>query len=409
MKCTLSLAAFCLTICLTACNREIPIPPPSAPGSMHINLTTSNAGEEIIFSETNGKILLDTMSPFPNPLVATLNTKQSLIDISYIDYYSFVPAYFISTYKGVDPAKWSTLTIGSALVPYPSLNSTQGTVVYKNTPSVSLTDLMAVDYTGGYTDQTTGPVNGYLNVTYSQYAPHNYLYLLLPQAGLYNFHAPAGPADTVDLSHMDTVVSLNFNKPSAYTITDASLNGILDTADYSKSVFLYNTIAGLPDVEYPRKLVQKMELLVSASKPDSGYASYYSYSDSVPGTLPFQDENAYKISSASSSNFTVGFTTAHPTIYSAYYSNNSNLDNSTLRYAINASPDSTHLDPQAMLNTLKNAKLLQGQALSNLQLNNFYMETDAGFDYNGFINYSHNPAQLQTQRVPWWLTFSKNF
>jgi hypothetical protein len=409
MKRTLSLAVFCLSLLLSSCLREIPIPPGHPSGSMHINLTTSNAGEEIIFSESNGKILLDTMSPYPNPLVATLNTKQSLIDISYIDYYSFVPAYFVSTFKGIDPTKWATLTPGTFLVPYPNLNSTQASVVYKNTPPVSLADLVAVDYTGGYTDQATGPVNGYLNVTFSQYSPNNYLYLLLPHAGLYNFHVPTGATDTIDLSHMDTAVALNFNKPSAYTITDASLNGIFDTTDYSHSVFLYNTIAGLPDVEFPRKLVQKMELFVSASKADSGYASYYSYSDSVPTTLPFQDETSYKISSSSYTNFTIGFTTAHPAYYSTYWSNNSNLNNSTVRFSISASADSTNLDPQAMLSSLKNAKLLQGQDLSNFQLNNLYFETDAGLDYNSLNDYEHNPALLQSQRLPWSLTFSKTF
>ena len=59
--------------------------------------------------------------------------------------------------------------------------------------------------------------------------------------------------------------------------------GYWDTSNFTQSVSLYNQeqVPGLPDVEYPRKLVQTKELYVSASKANGGSADYYGYGDTV--------------------------------------------------------------------------------------------------------------------------------
>jgi hypothetical protein len=405
MKSTLILraAALPLILLLSSCWKEKRIPPPP-PAIMHIDLATVTPNQEVIFTDSNGKVLLDTMSPYPNPLVADLKTSQTLLNISIIGYYDVISQYVVSTDVGVNPSTWKLLAPQSYAVPYPALTPAQSSIVYKNVPaSLSTTHLIASDFAGVGEAIPFGPTNGYLNLSYTEYNPGNYLYLLFPSSGLYNFHIPKGTNDTVDLSHLDTVISFNFTKPAEYTVNFVELNGILDTADFTQSVSLYNQeqIPGLPDVEYPGKLVQTKELYVSASKANGGSADYYGYGDTVAKTLPFTDESAYNISASLNTNFSVGFTAVHPTDWSTEWSN------TAVRFTTTASPTDTHLNAEALLATLQNTKMLKGQNLTGLILNYFYFETSAGMDMAEFYNYTHDPARLKTQRLPSLVGFTK--
>jgi hypothetical protein len=72
-----------------------------------------------------------------------------------------------------------------------------------------------------------------------------------------------------------------------------------------------------------------------------------------------------------------------------------------------ASPDSTNLNPQALLTSL-NSKILKGQTLSGLSLSAFFFENATGLDYAGFFSYVHNPAQLKSQQVSSSVMFQQN-
>jgi hypothetical protein len=345
---------------------------------MNINLSTSTPNEEIIITETGGKVLLDTMSPYPNALVATLKTNQTLVDYSLVYYDTVNTKYVIKTCKGVNPSKWLSADAQSYLVVYPARTSIQANVVYKNVPPVSLASIWLIDYVGNLGDGYSYPP-GYILVNYSQASPSDYVYLLLGAVGLYNFHIPQGVNDTVDLSHMDTAVTLNFNLPSTFTVQSTTLNGIIDTTDLSKSLWLFLYLPGVQtwNLEYPRKLVQEMELLVNASNSTNGYATYYSYGDTISPTLPLLDQSAYTLSSTQFNNFAEQFTTVHPSYYYSQWMGGKII------YQLYASPDSTNLNPQALLTSL-NSKILQGQALSGLSLSTFYFENATGLDYADF-------------------------
>lgn len=374
---------------------------------MHINLATSFANEEVIISDSGGKVLLDTMSPYPNPLVATLPTAQTLVDLALVTYDTVHTTYFVTDYKGVNPSKWTNLeSSGYYNVVYPHAPSTitNTAAVYVNPPAVAYTNLLCNDYVSGFGSTSGMPAPGYLDVTYQLNAPGNYTYLIFPLSGLYNFHIPPQTgADTTDLSKMDTATIVNFTKPPDYTIQSIALYGIIDTTDLARSVYLYNKYSteAIPDLEYPGTTVEDMELFITATNAD-GTAHYYSYGNSIPSNLAFPEPSSYTVSSNQGNNFAVNFGSNQPSYYFTQWGNGK------IGLTLFAPGDSTSLNPQAIL-TAMNSKLMQGQSFSGLQLNDLFFETPAGLDCAGFFALEHNPAQLQTQRVPSSVSFFKSF
>jgi hypothetical protein len=371
---------------------------------MNINLTNvlTTTGAEVIISESDGTVLLDTLSPFNGPLVATLKTNQSLVDFTYINYDSGGNDYYVMTYKAVNPSLWSSLEPGQYWAPIGPMTPTTGAVYYKNVPNVSLNYFWLNDYVGSSGGSITSQGPGYLGLTYTKYGDSNYVYLLFPESGLYNIHLPQSPTDTVDLSHMDTAVIMSFNVPAQYTVNSTTLVGIMDTTNYARSLILYENFPGLPEMEYPAKGVQKYESSVSAQYGNNGYAGYFSYGDSVPSTIPFPAGPVYTITSPLYSEFTVQFNASTPTYYQSYWAN------SKVQWALNYSPDSANINPQKLLTSL-NSKMLQGQDLSTMPTHSFGYTSSPGMVYADWWTYLFNPAQQNAKRVNTVLSFDQSF
>ena len=411
---TLSTLSLALFFCLSSCSKHhdappVTPPPPPVVGTVNINLATAPlaAGAlEVIISESGGKVLLDTNGPFNNSLVATLHTNQKLLDYTRIDYNSFSSRYEVTTYKAVDLSNWSLLSQSDYSAPIPPLPSKQASLLYINAPLSNVISIWMNDYFGSNSiNPISGPPNTY-GVTYTQHGTNNYMYLLFGGTGRYNFHIPQGLTDTVDLSHMDTAVALNFKVPVGYTVTSTSLIGIMDTTDFGRSLILYNNLlyTGAPDMIYPRKQVQKFEPYVYAANGNGKNSFlYYGYGDSIPATLPIPDaSSAYTISTSLNTNFSVKFGSASPSYYYCAW------QSAGISWTLNCPPDSTTLNPVGLLTSL-NSKMLKGQDLSGLAPALFGYESAQGFKYQDFISYVHNSDMIKTRRVPVSIKFTQTF
>jgi hypothetical protein len=240
---------------------------------------------------------------------------------------------------------------------------------------------------------------------YSQFGTNNYLYLLFPGSGLYNFHIPKGLTDTVDISHMDTAVTVNFKMPPGYTVTSSTLLGIMDTTDPGRTLMLYtNVLTGSPDMVYPRKLVQKYEPYINANNGvGKNYFSYYGYGDSIPSTLPIPDlSEAYTISSSKNTNFSVKLGAVNASYYSTTW------NGTGIHFTLVCPPDSTTINPVGILTSL-NSKMLKGQNLAGIAVAGFLYESAQGFGYQDFLSYTHNSNFIKTRRVPESITFGQAF
>jgi hypothetical protein len=412
----LSILFLCL---LFSCNKDKPaapsITPPVSPGTptdstLSVNLTYPNTDPvtslgtsfELIISEASGTILLDTVALFNTPISAILKTRQSSVDLTTVVHNLRTGIYGMTVYKTVQPANWvytSTDFSGTALPP-----SSPGEVYYKNVPPAA--GLLNYEFSTYYTLGSSATIypNGDIDEKYTYY-PGDVTYLLLPTLGLYKFQPAAGIDDTLDLSQMDTTVNVHFTKPSLYTTISATLDGIMDTTNISKFLFLYDFSSPNPlaDLEYPaKKFVQKYSLSVSGSNSNNESVSYSNYSDTVATVLPFPLPSSYNLSSTQNNNFTVSFNSPSPLYYETEWTTG------TIELITFAPSDSTVLQPLNLLTSLK-SRLLQGQATGSLTLAGFGFGSAEGATYQTYFSTQFTPTQASTK--PWVTTtnYWKNF
>ena len=366
---------------------------------------------EVIISEPGGHILLDTVTTSNGPLVTTLTSPDSLIDVTTItkDTSGY---YAVYAYKGANPSGWGwSEPLPSYQLQYPTGPYTQASLFCKNLPpQANLTTPSAIFYDVILNNLAyEGNLTGYDNVAntvsvgYNRFA-NAYNYLLLQYSDLYTLYKPQSDDDTIDLTHLDTAVKVLFNRPYPYTIifygsqNPTMLVGLPDTTDLSQAI-LFSAIGHQltyssdgADFEIPKMAMQKYELRLDATISNNDQVYFYSYANSIPATPVFLDPNSFTVLSTQSDSFSINFTAIHPSYYYTQWSTN----NVTLQ--LWASPDSNTVHPVSFLNGLK-SKLLKGIPYSNLQLTNLQLETTAGYAYGAFLYNNSSPASSNVPRV----------
>lgn len=426
-----AIIGLCLILCLYACKKNNDAHPSSGgstTGSTTGTLSFStpvDSAMELIVSETAGKVLLDTVFANKGTLSTALQTNDTLFDLTIIttvNGFGAQPDHFVFTYKAVNLARWQTIFTGGYGAPTGSIPaSTAANITYINAPYISapLTDFWftilfsnSKFYDEGVTGSSYGPGADYgpsiVEFQYTQYG-NNPEYILFPGSGQYKFHTYVTSNDTVDLTQMDTAITVKFTRPAEYaTITSCNLVGYWDTTNYFNATLLFSQQQGQPityaiaDVEYPKEQCQAYELSASFANSNNDGVSWYSYGNTVPATLSLPDESAYTLSSSTSSLFSLNFTSSQPTYYETQYSEGG------VYWTYYAAPDSTTLHPISFLTAL-NSKLLQGQNLGALSLNSFNFVTAQGLNYLNYFDYLTDPALLKIRRLPTVVSFTKNF
>jgi hypothetical protein len=253
-----------LLCCLYACKKNNDAHPStgnsgtSGTGTLSFS-TPADTAEELIVSDSGGKVLLDTVFLNNGTFSTTLHTSDTLVDVTLIgrvDGFGGPPDYLVSTYKAVNLARWQTDLPGNYVVPLGTLPAhTTANLTYINAPFIStyLTDpyfyltilfsdmpLYDVDQTFKY---DPGVNNGPATISYQYNQYGNDLdYILFESSGQYKFHTHVTDNDTVDLTEMDTAVIVTFSRPAEYAkIVSCSLVGYWDTTNnYTNSTLLYS-------------------------------------------------------------------------------------------------------------------------------------------------------------------------
>jgi hypothetical protein len=384
-------------------------PHPLPTNGIPINLTYPEGNPvygkqiELIITEPGGAILMDSIIPVNTAIITTLRTSQKLVDVTTVVNDSSAGQIYVTTWKAVDPTQWTT--------PYPNgynirdynTSGAAAQLYYTNLPArwtanVTFADGVnsgwssAVPSTGSAT-----PPYGNLGVNYSMHAG-NYAYFLFPIQKRYNFHIPAGTADTVDLSQMDTAIKVNYYRPG-YIFTACNMVGDMDTTNIDRALLLYAPTFGpgfdttaVQNFCYPPTLVEKYELRIFAHTPDKqNYLSYYSYGPQVPATMPFPDSTGYTLNSTQPDDFSVTLLTVKPSYLSIEYAT-SNVD-----WVVFGSPDSTQLHPLSRLSSL-NSKMLRQQNLGSLSFASFGYGTADQLNYQDYFSFVCNEQRASTSR-----------
>jgi len=416
-KLLLSTIIFLFFIFLFSCSKKdqphsIPlIPPIDSIGAMNINLSYplgtgfSSTMFELIISTKSDSVLLDTSINFTDTLLTKIRTNEKLVNVTTIYYNGNFLTYYVNTYKAVNPSEWNQLIqAGNGIYfPLPHQSSfTQGSIHYINTPTnYSGYPYFYASYSSGYHSTLAAD---YVDEGYDKY-PNAYTYLLFPSTGLYKLYSPTKDLDTVDLSHMDTAVSMNFTKSAQYNISSVNLYGTPDTTDFTKFLLLYSSPVinyHGADIEYPHQSIQQFVLHVNGQNNNNCYVDYTAYADSVPLSLPFPDESYYAILNNQNNNFSVEFLNTMPSYYRTTWAN------SQISFNIYTSPDSTHLQPYNFLRSL-HSQILKNLDITNLSLSQFWFENATNMNYSTFFKYYFNRDENKKRPLHSTTTFEKTF
>jgi hypothetical protein len=409
MRITTNLCLLITLLSFFGCSKSGPSGPPSntspVTGTMRINLTYPNdQGSqtfELIVSQPNGVILLDSVASINIPVIATLHTNDSLVDVTTVRFIQGSNNYGVNVFKGVNAATLSTTALGSYKLQTQVGTTAPANIAYTNVPSGiysgagSLNNTLFTNFPG---NEFTGlNLSGNILQVYYNQSAGNYAYLLMPTVGLYNLHMPTSTADTVDLTNMDTALSLTFNRTYPFTVVQAgsSFIGIPDTTNLNQiigfsSIFQPYSRSGV-DFEYPKVTVEMYELYVAAEDSTGDYGYYY-YGSNIPTTLPFPRASDFLITSKQASGFSVSFPGTMPSYYRTQW------NSASVIMSIYASADSGSQKPLTWLTGL-HSSLLESVSYSGLTLSQIEIDDVAGMNYGASIAYASSAAALATRKV----------
>src|SRR3984957_15393613 len=197
---------------------------------------------ELLISEPGGKILFDTVKNYNQIITTDLQTSATLVDVSVIYPYNYAPGqaqYFAYTYKGVNLAGWKNIPLSDSVpgMVYPIANG-NATLALTNiaVPPAFLWQFMSND-----NNDTTHSPQGVsytdnLTVTYPNEGDQ-YAYIAFPYNGLYKLHKIGGVNDSVDLSQLDTAITLSFTWSTEYDL-NILLYDYMDSANLSNRLLL---------------------------------------------------------------------------------------------------------------------------------------------------------------------------
>ncbi|HEV2478471.1 MAG TPA: hypothetical protein VGS79_02355 [Puia sp.] len=401
---------------LAACHKDkasLALPALDSAGiskDININLTyrdtqdsAKNDQWEVIISEPAGKVLLDTISPVNTALSAHLHTASYVVNATYVFRGTTYNTYSVTTYRNVDPRSWTampapylSLILGDTISPSERITYYTHPPYLSNFEGTDFNDIIVSDYTwalglaGNPDYQPTDPTYqpGGLLTVYNWAHGGNPVYTLFPQPGFYNFHTPPATGnDTVNLTHMDTTIKVNYRVPASYSIFFNTLLGYADTTNLNRSMtlFINEYIGGNPypaDLEYPPTGVQAYDLDLEASNSATGeFIAYLNYDTRVPSSVNWLTSADYTLNANLQDSFNIHFNGVKPTFYDMKWRSGK------IEFEMYSAPDDATLHPYTWFTHL-GSKLLNGQSIPSLSPLNLYFVEATGLpsDFNGYLN-----------------------
>ncbi|HEV2478470.1 MAG TPA: hypothetical protein VGS79_02350 [Puia sp.] len=367
---------------------------------------TGNIYVELIISEPGGKVLLDTVTLKGTPITASLHTNATRVDLTSVCYESFLKFYQAVTCKDVNPSNWTNDNLLSYQAPVgirPAILPVD-TIWYTNVPGENMALFSESPFGNVLTDLTRPTTIGFGYF----YVPGNYAYMSIQSLLLYKFYQPQKATDTVDCTKMDTLSTASYPASSYYSFYSTWLDGYTDSSDLNSQLLLWISYlnAGTPVVSplaYPTRNIQKYAMVAGFQHSPNEYANIYTAGSSVNTNFSYPDPNSYTITSSRNTNFNVTWNATKPSYYTCSWG-----DSAVLNYTIYASPDTTSLDPVALL-TAQRSRMLQGQDLTKLKFGAFGFETVQGLDYPGYIDLCTDSNAVRQNHIASGIEYWRSF
>ena len=406
-----------LSVTLCSCHKDHPT------SATTTTTTTSNTGsklnirltyptlaysvnyELIITEESTGKEILDTLASAGSTISASPQTSDSFFNVTTAAILPQDTIFEVTTITHVNPQNWQySLPHGYDLNPSVP-TATTANIIYTNPPVTSSNNFILDNFKSVDFINIDGINNDFV-CSFQKYG-NNPVLLLIPELHLYNWHTMTSNQDTVDLTHMDTAISVKYTYPSSYSQFYCYLYGYADTNNYSNCALLYSPEVAIwqTSVEYPTTGVEKYEMVANFNDINDHVVTYwYTYGNTVPPTAPTLPTPAsYNLVSSQSSLFSLSWVNVSPAYYRTTWVINNNFS-----WNIYSPGDSTTQHPQTLMNSIS-SKILKGQSIGNPSFYMLDFETPQGLDYAGFFNYTCDSTLLKNQRLPSSIIYSRSF
>ncbi|MER2998455.1 hypothetical protein [Pontibacter populi] len=342
---------------------------------------------ELILSQENGTILLDTILASTKKHSLKVRTTDTKIYLTTIHYNASSNEYFIRTYVKVKaPTDWHIDEFAD-----PSTATSQyerAKIIYNNLPP----------YDAGFHYMTRDPGStrtswsgSTLSIDYDKLLPTDVAYLLLPKYGKYILTELTSAQTTIDFSGSSNTIKQKYNRPAGASNYMIFLNGFLTAGNYSKPLNLYwPAIAASNeyDLQYPSKGIAEFDLQVQYTAADNSRHTYLYSGSTVPDDIDLAPKAESSVIKSGYDAFSIAFGQDKPSVYSTLWSFKNPEFNA--KWIVYFSPDETNFAPEAFLANLKSQKL-QGKVLSPGRLANTFTQKAPGYSYQAFLDYQANP------------------
>ncbi|WP_162054263.1 hypothetical protein [Pontibacter pamirensis] len=392
----LNLLPLFLCLALTSCKEDegiTPLPEPQIP-EVKFNFRYDNAAEvavevELIVSQKDGQVLLDTLLATRAPHELQVKSKDEKLDITTICKQPGAEWTAIKTYIQVKPENWHIMEQPATEEQF---TVEPAKIIYRNVPSSNFMDMKF--QTMNTLHENSGTYyEGILGYYYQRILPEDHAYLFLADLNKYIFAKVDSSETFVDFSNAKTIAKHMFNKPSGVPSFSSVLRGYPTAGNYERGLILFTGAGGNDyDLLYPPSGMAELETEVSYSDPAGSLYTYHHVGVIPPVDFGLLSKPDFTVNKRETNDFQITFGAEKP---STYYMNWITPDTG---WDIYISPEEASFKPKDFLENLK-ADKLEGKNLSQIILLTVRTRTAKNYTHQALMDYDNNPEAVRRKEL----------
>jgi hypothetical protein len=400
------LFGFMLTGALFSCSKEIdPVPELNEPDpvaelntydfSFRFDSQITVAQDfELIISQQDGKILLDTLLATKTKHALQVKSTEPKWNVTAISGNPANNTYIIRTYLQIRPDNWDIVNNPR----HPLSNQiASGVIQYNNIP-----DGRTIFSTQERRSFSTKIEDNTMTLNYTRLVPQDMAYLLSVSQSKYIFTQIESAQHQVDFSQAIAASKKTLELPAGISSYGSYLYGYPKAGDYSKQMLLFDSapISNTDyDVLYPSTNIEEYDLTVGYLDQE-GYAHSYTFlGKSVPSDIGFEAKPNFEVKSATLDEVQVAFGNNKPSTYTSFWiATDESLKGN---WQVYAPSELTTFKPKAFLENL-NSKLLKEKDLNLLKPSTVTTYNAKDATHQSLLDYWANPEAVLNREIKQW-------
>ena len=391
-----------------ACKKEI-TPQPEPPITQQLperdlSLTyvySWNSQVEVIVSDSTSNFLLDTLLSVNDMHSLKVYSEQTKFNITTIDRIDSNNKIYVQTFYQVLPDYWKINQPNNVgfYDPDQHTGEVNGLIYYNNAPAAVQGQPFQIGDAvggGGYNSN-----NKMYSESYTSKLPFHSC-LLFPDQKLYCMYDATHATDTVDISHLDTVLTHNFQKSFSFPLSTRILTIFKKKDDPSSRVTFWKSFLTYPppspdyDIMYPSKGAE--QYLVDFVAVDAHDKPHFTnqFSDTLQSRIDFLDSSYYQVTQQDSLHFDISFPKTQPTLYTV------SLKADNFLWDIHLPSTKNTFSGADKFIDLSQTIRLHGTDFSQLHFGGLHIENGDNMNYTAYYNFIYANDAAGKNRLHLW-------